>query len=38
VFKWERRKGWDVLLRAYWAEFMHDDPGGEVELVIKSYK
>lgn len=21
VFKWERRKGWDVLLSAYWSEF-----------------
>lgn len=21
VFKWEQRKGWDVLLRSYWAEF-----------------
>ena len=20
-FKWEQRKGWDLLLRAYWAEF-----------------
>ena len=21
VFKWEQRKGWDLLLRAYWLEF-----------------
>ena len=21
VFKWEKRKGWDVLLRAYWRAF-----------------
>eukprot|EP01052_Picozoa_sp_SAG31_P022703 SAG31_NODE_1820_length_7198_cov_3.163122_4_plen_259_part_00 len=26
VFKWEQRKGWDVLLRAYWKEFKRRDP------------
>ena len=29
------RKGWDVLLRAFWEEFSADEP---VELVIKSYR
>lgn len=29
------RKGWDVLLRAFWQEFSADDP---VELIIKSYR
>jgi glycosyltransferase involved in cell wall biosynthesis len=32
---WYERKGWDVLLRAYWEEFSANDP---VELVIKSYQ
>lgn len=32
---WYERKGWDVLLRAWWQEFTADDP---VELVIKSYR
>ena len=32
VFKWELRKGWDALLRAYFAEFGPDEP---VELVLK---
>jgi hypothetical protein len=26
VFKWEMRKGWDVLLQAYFEEFMADAP------------
>ena len=26
VFKWELRKGWDALLRAYFAEFGADEP------------
>ena len=26
VFKWERRKGWDVLLDAYWAAFEPHEP------------
>lgn len=34
VFKWERRKGWDVLLDAYWQEFSPDD---EVLLRLHSY-
>lgn len=29
------RKGWDVLLKAYWQEFSANDP---VELVMKSYR
>ena len=33
VFKWEQRKGWDALLRAYCAEFAADEP---VELLIKT--
>ena len=35
VFKFEKRKGWDVLLRAYWKAFDKDDP---VELILRSYK
>lgn len=31
---WYERKGWDVLLKAWWEEFSIDDP---VELVVKSY-
>lgn len=34
VFKWERRKGWDVLLRAFIEEF--DADKDDVELVIKT--
>lgn len=34
VFKWEERKGWDVLLRAYWRAFTAAD---DVLLVIHSY-
>lgn len=30
---WYERKGWDVLLKAWWSEFRKDD---NVELVIKS--
>ena len=26
IFKWERRKGWDVLLKAYFNEFHKTDP------------
>ena len=26
-FKWEQRKGWDLLLRAYWAEFKSETNG-----------
>lgn len=32
---WYERKGYDVLLRAWWNEFTRDDP---VELVIKSLR
>lgn len=35
VNTWYERKGWDVLLRAWWQEFSRDDP---VELVVKSYR
>lgn len=33
VFKWEKRKGWDLLLRSYFAEFAKEDP---VVLVVKT--
>merc|ERR1719272_2750289 len=33
VFKWEKRKGWDVLLQAYFEEFSADDA---VELLVKT--
>ena len=33
VFKWELRKGWDALLKAYLTEFTHDEP---VELLLKT--
>eukprot|EP00040_Diaphanoeca_grandis_P014888 m.75636 g.75636 ORF g.75636 m.75636 type:complete len:489 (-) comp24809_c0_seq2:64-1530(-) len=36
VFKWERRKGFDVLLRAYWEEFRHEKH--KVALVLRTYK
>jgi len=32
---WYERKGYDVLLRAWWDEFTDNDP---VELVLKSYR
>lgn len=35
IFKFERRKGWDVLLSAYWSAFDRND---NVELLIRSYK
>ena len=35
VFKWERRKGWDVLLSAYWREFQRSE--GTV-LKLRTYK
>lgn len=35
-FKWEQRKGWDLLLRAYWAEFK-SAAKGRVLLRIKTY-
>lgn len=34
AFQWSYRKGWDLLLRAYWSVF---SPGERVALVIKSY-
>lgn len=34
VFKWERRKGWDLLLTAYWTAFT---PKDAVLLRIRSY-
>ena len=33
VFKWEQRKGWDVLLSAYFQEF---EPSENVELLLKT--
>ena len=33
IFKWEKRKGWDILLRAYFQEFSEAD---DVVLVIKT--
>mmetsp|Transcript_4227 Transcript_4227/g.9680 ORF Transcript_4227/g.9680 Transcript_4227/m.9680 type:complete len:509 (-) Transcript_4227:102-1628(-) len=33
VFKWEKRKGWDILLRAYFQEFSFND---NVTLIIKT--
>eukprot|EP00434_Breviolum_minutum_P010098 symbB.v1.2.008909.t1/scaffold560.1/size187392/4 len=33
VFKWEKRKGWDILLRAYFEEFSAAD---NVTLIIKT--
>ena len=34
IFKWEGRKGWDVLLEAYWREFKREEA---VTLRIKTY-
>ena len=34
VFKWERRKGWDVLLRAFWRAFSRED---HVRLRLRTY-
>ena len=34
VFKWERRKGWDVLLNAYWSAFTRAD---DVVLILRTY-
>lgn len=34
VFKWEYRKGWDVMLNAYWAAFGPED---DVLLRVRSY-
>ena len=35
VFKWEHRKGWDVLLQSYWTSFTSTD---NVELILRTYK
>jgi glycosyltransferase involved in cell wall biosynthesis len=35
VFKYEKRKGLDILLSSYWQTFQKDDP---VKLVIRAYK
>ena len=34
IFKWEYRKGWDILLKAYWAAFHVNDP---VVLRLRTY-
>lgn len=34
IFKWEHRKGWDVLLDAYWKSFSKDD---NVVLRLKTF-
>jgi glycosyltransferase involved in cell wall biosynthesis len=36
VFKWEQRKGFDILLSAFWTAF--PSSGTPVELVLRSYK
>lgn len=46
IFKWERRKGWDVLLRAFWSAFppasgcSHDQEQEQARprLVVRSWK
>eukprot|EP01044_Picomonas_judraskeda_P003319 COSAG03_NODE_271_length_9583_cov_8.272986_7_plen_405_part_00 len=35
VFKWEWRKGWDLLLKAYWDEFSKSD---HVVLRLRTFK
>jgi glycosyltransferase involved in cell wall biosynthesis len=35
VFKWEYRKGWDILLQAYWSAF---GPSDNTLLVLRCYK
>ena len=37
VFKWEHRKGWDLLLDAYWREFANEATSGRVTLRLKTY-
>ena len=38
VFKWEHRKGWDLLLDAYWKEFAPEVASGRhVLLRLKTY-
>lgn len=39
VFKWEHRKGWDVLLDAYWAAFSaHDDVVLRLRTFVPSWE
>jgi glycosyltransferase involved in cell wall biosynthesis len=35
IFKWEERKGWDILLTSYWTAFEQHD---NVELALRTYK
>ena len=35
TFRWTARKGWDVLLEAYWAAFARDD---DVVLKLRTYQ
>jgi glycosyltransferase involved in cell wall biosynthesis len=36
VFKWEQRKGWDLLLDAYWQEFAREArEGGRAGVVLR---
>lgn len=35
VFKWEHRKGWDILLEAYWSTFT---PSDNVVLRLQTYR
>jgi glycosyltransferase involved in cell wall biosynthesis len=34
IFKWEYRKGWDILLQSYWSTFQKDD---QVILRVRTY-
>jgi glycosyltransferase involved in cell wall biosynthesis len=34
IFKWEHRKGWDILLEAYWTAFSRED---DVVLRLRTY-
>lgn len=38
VFKWEWRKGWDVLLLSYWKAFHNHELEQDVVLRIKTYR
>jgi glycosyltransferase involved in cell wall biosynthesis len=35
IFKWEWRKGWDILLQAYWDAFKGDADASQVPVVLK---
>jgi len=37
VFKWEERKGWDILLRAFLAEFPSPDSGAALYIRTTAY-